>query len=64
MTDLLSQCMYVCMYVCMCLSRSGMSICTHVHAEELYVTCAGEYRMPSLGLAKEDREEQHFSTTR
>ena len=62
MTDLFSQCAYVCMYVRLCLSCSGMSICTHMHAEELYVMCAGEYRMPSLGLAKEDREEQRFLT--
>ena len=62
MTDLFSQCAYVCMYVRMCLSCSGMSICTHMHAEELYVMCAGEYRMPSLGLAKEDREERRFLT--
>ena len=51
-----------CAYVRMCLSRSGMSIYTHVHTKELYVMCAGEYRMPSLGLAKEDREERRFLT--
>ena len=47
-------------YVHTCLSHSGMSICTHVHAEALYVMCTdtGEYRMPSLVM--EDREEQHL----
>ena len=49
-------------YVHTCLSHSGMSICTHVHAEALYVMCTdtGEYRMPSLVM--EDREEQHLLT--
>ena len=55
-------CTYVNTYIRMCRSCSGMSICTHMYAEELYITCVGEYQMPSLGLAKEDREEQHFLT--
>ena len=43
----------------MCMSRSGMSICTHVHAEEFmrhfHVHCTDTrgYRMPSLAM--EDR---------
>ena len=48
-----------------------MSICTHVHAENSYVTCTQrnsyvtctdteEYRMPSLAM--EDKEERRFLT--
>ena len=48
MRDLFSQCMYV----CTCLSRSGMSICTHhgTHASRALTRSRG-YRMPSLAAS-------------
>ena len=50
--------MYVCMYVCMCQSRSGMSICTHLHSR----ACLGTHASFGLMMDADDREEQRSSS--
>ena len=60
MTDLFSQCMYVRTYVCVCHTQECQFALTCMQRNS--TSCVGEYQMPSLGLAKEDREEQHFLT--
>ena len=48
--------MYVCTLVCTCLSRSGMSICTHLHSRAR----SGTHVSRALMIEVEDREERRL----